>query len=94
MGGEHFFRAFVNQGRWRWPEWHVSPSLVAQLIQIQTSERQTSKLEMRMIKILILNHKNVSKRLLTIATSNVLGLSSFEKRYSLAKDCFDYNIDI
>ena len=28
------------------------------------------------------------------STFNVLGLSSFEKRYSLAKDCFDYHIDI
>ena len=60
---------------------------VAPVIQIQTSERQTTKLEMRM-------SKNVSTLLLTIATFNVLGLSSFEKRYSLAKDCFDYNIDI
>ena len=36
----------------------------------------------------------ISTLLLSIATFNVLGLSAAEKRYNLAKDCYNYSIDI
>ena len=38
--------------------------------------------------------KGISTLLLSIATFNVLGLSDHAKRYDLAKDCYNYNIDI